>query len=112
MQKQLDGVVRNKVVYEKVAVEMGKLGFERNWQQCRIKIKNLTHKYRKVSMVFFMLCKFMVLFFNKVKDHNDRSGKDRITCPFFEELDAVLGTRASSCPVVLLESNLTAGIQL
>ena len=55
VQNQLDGVVRNKVVYEKIAVEMGKLGFERNWQQCRTKIKNLTHKYRKVSMVCFML---------------------------------------------------------
>ena len=50
-------------MYEKVAVENEKLGFERNWQQCRIKIKNLTHKSRKVSMFFFMSCKFIVLFF-------------------------------------------------
>ena len=29
---------------------------------------------------------------------------NRQTCPYFEELDAVLGTRVASAPVVLLES--------
>lgn len=40
-----------------------------------------------------------------MKDNNNRSGKERITCPFFDELDAILGTRAASTPVVLLESS-------
>ena len=51
VQSQLDGVVRNKVVYEKISREMEKLGFIRTWQQCRTKIKNLTHKYKKVGMI-------------------------------------------------------------
>ena len=32
------------------------------------------------------------------------SGRGRTTCTFFEEIDAILGTRASSSPAVLLES--------
>ncbi len=40
LQQQLDGAVRNKVIYEKIAQEMKKKGYERDWIQCRIKIKN------------------------------------------------------------------------
>ena len=46
-----------------------------------------------------------------MKDHNDRSGKDRISCPYFEEMDVILGTRASSCPAVLLEIDASSGRQ-
>ena len=35
------------------------------------------------------------------------SGKQRTTCPYFEELDAILGTRAASSPAILLESSIT-----
>ena len=41
LQQQLDGAVRNKVVYERVAQEMKKEGYERDWMQCRTMIKNL-----------------------------------------------------------------------
>ena len=40
-----------------------------------------------------------------MKDSNRISGTARTICPFFEEIDAILGTRASSSPVVLLESS-------
>ena len=33
------------------------------------------------------------------------SGTDRTSCPFYEEIDAILGTRAASSPAVLLESS-------
>ena len=39
-----------------------------------------------------------------MKDNNRRSGKGRAGCPFFEELDAILGSRAASEPPLLLES--------
>ena len=42
VQSELDGVARNKTVFEKIAKEMAELGYERTWQQCRTKIKNLT----------------------------------------------------------------------
>ena len=40
-----------------------------------------------------------------VKDSNRVSGTDRQTCPYFDEIDAILGTRAPSAPVGLLESS-------
>ena len=33
----------------KISKELGEVGDEKTWQQCRTKIKNLTQKYRKVS---------------------------------------------------------------
>ena len=44
----------------------------------------------------------------QVKDSNRISGSGRISCPFFEEIDAILGTRAASQPPALLESAGTA----
>ena len=49
VQSELDGVTRNRTVFERIMKEMVELGFERTWQQCHTKIKNLTHKCRNVS---------------------------------------------------------------
>ena len=49
VQSKLDGVVRNKIIYEQI-VEA--LGYEQTWQQCRTKIKNLVKKYRIVRDAF------------------------------------------------------------
>ena len=40
-----------------------------------------------------------------MKDINRKSGKGAATCPFYNELDSVLGTRAASNPVELIESS-------
>ena len=50
VQNQLDGVVRNRTIYEKISRELAQLGYDRSWEQCRTKIKNLTQKYRKVRL--------------------------------------------------------------
>ena len=52
LQKELDGVQRNRVVYERISKELAALGMERTWQQCRTKIKNLTFRYRKVKYYY------------------------------------------------------------
>ena len=39
-----------------------------------------------------------------MRDANRVSGNGASTCPFYEEIDAILGTRAASIPAVLLES--------
>ena len=39
-----------------------------------------------------------------MKDSNRVSGTSRTSCPFYDEIDAILGTRAASTPAVLLES--------
>ena len=40
-----------------------------------------------------------------MKDTNRVTGESRHTCPFYDELDAVLGTRAASSPPIVLESS-------
>ena len=49
VQSQLDGVQRNRVIFEGIARDMEALGYSRTWLQCRTKMKNLTQRYRKVS---------------------------------------------------------------
>ena len=49
VQSELDGVVRNRTIFERISRELKEMGIHRTWQQCRTKVKNLTQKYRKVS---------------------------------------------------------------
>ena len=49
IQEQLDNVSRNKAIYEKVSTAMRAKGFDFDYKQCRIKVKNLTAKYCKVK---------------------------------------------------------------
>ena len=41
----------------------------------------------------------------QIKDGNRKTGQGRIVCPFYEEVDSILGTRAASAPPTLLESS-------
>ena len=52
VQRKLDKAHRNRDIYEAIARDMAEQGYERTWQQCRTKIKNLVQKYRKVSYHF------------------------------------------------------------
>ncbi|XP_073723504.1 uncharacterized protein [Misgurnus anguillicaudatus] len=65
---------------------MAERGYRRSWLQCQRKIKSLRAKYKEV------------------KDWNKRSGRQRITCPFYEELDRILGDKPSVQPLELLDS--------
>ena len=47
--------------------------------------------------------------YTQVKDVNDVSGTGRITCPFYEEINNILGTRAASSPPQLLDSGGSHG---
>ena len=53
IQNQLDGVVRNRVIYEKVSERLCEPGYEFTGKQCRTKVKNLTQTYRKVLVFDF-----------------------------------------------------------
>ena len=48
VQSRLDSAHRNRHIFEQIAHEMSEKGYEKTWQQCRTKMKNLTQKYRKV----------------------------------------------------------------
>ncbi len=87
LQQQLDGAVRNKLIYEKISKEMKKKGYERDWIQCRVKIKNLKTNYKKV------------------KDGNNKTGESRKTCKFYDELDRILGHRSASAPSFLVDTS-------
>ena len=45
----------------------------------------------------------------QVKDSNRVSGTGRSSCPYYDEIDAILGTRAASQPIVLLDSGADGG---
>ena len=89
IQSELDGVVRNKNIYERISNQLKKNGVSRNWKQCRDRVKNLLAKYRKV------------------KDNNRQTGNNRRNCPFYNEIDAIVGTRPVSVPPIVVESQTT-----
>ena len=84
--KELDGAVRNKAVLSKIAKRLQDAGFEKDWVQCRAKVKNLKTLYKKV------------------KDSNATSGRARIVCPHFELLDSILGARPATEPTEIIEA--------
>ena len=86
IQKQLDGATRNKSIFLNISRKLKDNGYERDWQQCRAKIKNLKGDYKKV------------------KDHNGVTGNGRKTFKFYDKLDEILGHRSSSVPSVLLDA--------
>uniref|UniRef100_A0A3P9KWZ3 Myb/SANT-like DNA-binding domain-containing protein n=1 Tax=Oryzias latipes TaxID=8090 RepID=A0A3P9KWZ3_ORYLA len=86
IQAKLEGSYRNRAVFEEIAREINERGYRRSWLQCQRKIKSLRAKYKEV------------------KDWNKQSGRQRITCPFYEELDRILGDKPSVQPVELLDS--------
>ena len=90
IQEELDGSVRNRTVYVNFAKKMNDLGYDRDWQQCKVKIKNLKKSYREV------------------KDHNGETGQGRKSCKHYKELDEILGHRPGSVPAVLLDTGCTS----
>ena len=62
IQSQLNGMTRNKVVYEKVARSM-EMGYDYNWKQSRTKVKTLTQTYRQVHKVVWYIPVLVYLWF-------------------------------------------------
>ena len=89
IQEELDGAVRNQAIFDGIAKKMRQKGYDRDWKQCRNKIKNLKKEYRQV------------------KDNNTQTGRGRKTCKNYKELDNILGHRPASVPAVLLDTGTT-----
>jgi len=87
IQAELGGRTRTKQVFEKIGQRMKSKGYSRDIEQCKMKIKNLKKAYMNV------------------KDYNSKSGNNKVTCPFFEELDAALGHRPASAPPLVLDAS-------
>ena len=94
IQKQLHGTKRNDNVFAQIVNTLAKRGYHRTAQQCRAKIKSLKKRYKEIA------------------DRLRKSGEGRESdaddvpadFPFFEDIDAVMGGRASVSPVHLLDS--------
>lgn len=71
---------RNSQVYGAVAERLREYGFLRTLEQCRTKFKGLQKSYRKV-----------------------KSGHPPDTCPFFEEMEALMSAQVISLPIDGLE---------
>ena len=91
IQEELDGAVRNQVVFQRIAKQLKEQGIQWDWKQCRAKVKNLKTKYREV------------------KDNNGKTGKGRQTCKFYCKLDAILGHRPASVPSAVLDTGESSG---
>ncbi|GCB72773.1 uncharacterized protein [Scyliorhinus torazame] len=74
IQNQLAGAVRNKDVFVRISSSLNALGVNRDWKQCRAKVKNLKYEYR--TMV-----------------NQRKSGRRCKSMRFYNEIDAVLGCR-------------------
>lgn len=77
---------KNKSIYEEVAKDMKDSGYDRNFQQCRDKVKKLKVEYKKV------------------KDKKKKTGTGKPTWEFFDDMDNILGDRPSTVPPVVLDS--------
>ena len=49
VQKELEGMKRNKTAFLRIAKEMNEVGYERTWQQCGVKAKEYSFKLPKES---------------------------------------------------------------
>ena len=111
VQEQLDSVSWNRTIFKKIAASLRAKGFTYNYKQWRTKVKNLTAKYRKViNGLALSLSSIYNLCVRKVKDSNDITGNNRQKFVYFEPIDAILGTRATSRQVVLVEN--TTGLEM
>ena len=50
--------------------------------------------------------------YREVKDHNRETGRGRITCKFYAELDRILGHRPASVPLFLLDTGDSSSTQV
>ncbi|KAF4106759.1 uncharacterized protein LOC131550929 [Onychostoma macrolepis] len=78
IQRELDGATRNEKVFQEVAKLLAAHGYHRTYKQCRDKLKKLKSDYRSI------------------KDHNSRSGSNRRSWKWFDQMDAIYGGRPTS----------------
>ena len=92
IQKQLRAAVRNDAVFGKIAEVLAKREYYRTIQQCRAKIKALKKRYREIV--------------DKLrKSGTGRESDEDDDFPFFSDLHAVMGGRATVSPIHLLDSS-------
>nr|XP_055074660.1 NADPH oxidase activator-like [Misgurnus anguillicaudatus] len=92
--RQINGTVRDALVYERIKEKMHERGFMRKKSQVISKLKTLRKK------------------FHQVHDSNNKSGSGRLDWPFYDLCYTIWGTSHSANPVALLgsmESSFNSG---
>ncbi|XP_074820955.1 uncharacterized protein LOC141994617 [Natator depressus] len=82
---------QNTKIFENISNGMKDRGYNRDPQQCRVKIKKLRKAYQKT------------------REANGRSGSEPQTCCFYDELHAILGDAATTTPTLCFDSVEGAG---
>ena len=88
IQRQLSIMGRKQNIRESIPAKLNDNGCKRTASQCKTKLHIVKLKYQKAKLL------------------NNTSGQSRNTCLFFEELDAVLGTKPSITPKLILEGRV------
>ena len=81
IQRQLASMGRKKNIWEAIAMKLQESG-----DQCKTRMHNLQHKYKKVKTL------------------NNTSSQGKNSFPFYEEIDKVLGHKPSINPLSTLSS--------
>lgn len=95
IQRQLQGAVRNDIVYSRIVAELAKRGYKRTVTQCRAKIKALKMRYKQMVDRLRR---------SGAGRESDEESDESSEFPYFALLDSVLGGRAGVTPVNLLDS--------
>ncbi len=88
IKRQLSSTHKNIKVFILFAQKMKERGYNRTALQCRVKVKKLRQKYMST------------------RDKIHRSGESaeiKDSCPFYEDLDEILGASACACPTNVVE---------
>ncbi|VDI33220.1 uncharacterized protein [Mytilus edulis] len=92
IQKMFNSMCRKKPIWEDISKQLKIKGIDRTGKQCEVRIHTMTTKYRKIVKA------------------NKESGASPKFCPFFEQLDEVLGTKASTAPPCLIDSGIKTSV--
>ncbi|XP_048692350.1 zinc finger and SCAN domain-containing protein 29-like [Caretta caretta] len=77
---------RNAQTFEEISKGMKDRGYNRDPQQCRVKLKEFRQAYQKT------------------REANGRSGSEPQTCHFYDELHGIIGGAATTTPPLCFES--------
>ena len=86
IQVLLEGAIRNKHVYDRIAEGMKEAGYVRTGVQCRDKIKKMKTEYKKI------------------KDNNNQTGRDRKVWKFYDCMNDILGNKPATRPAIVVDT--------
>ena len=86
IQALLEGAMRNKHVYDRIAEGMKEAGYVRTGVQCRDKIKKMKTEYKKI------------------KDNNNETGRDRKVWKFYDCMNDILGNKPATRPAIVVDT--------